>query len=68
MKHIFKETNQYADALAKFGAAFVASFVVFDNLLSVVENLLIFDKVELFVIDGFAANIISLPFEKKCAK
>ncbi len=31
-----------------FGAASVVSFVVFDNPLPVVENLLAFDKAELF--------------------
>ena len=48
VKHIFREANQCADALAKFGAASVVFFVVFDNPLPVVENLLAFDKAELF--------------------
>ena len=45
VNHIFREANQCADALAKLGAAFAVSFVVFDYPL---ENLLAFNKAELF--------------------
>ena len=48
VKHIFREANQCAETLTKFGAMFVTFFVVFDNPPLVVENLLVFDKVELF--------------------
>jgi hypothetical protein len=44
VKNIFRETNQCAEALAKFGAMSVTFFVIFDNL----ENLLVFDKAKLF--------------------
>ncbi|XP_050241857.1 uncharacterized protein LOC126690772 [Quercus robur] len=46
--HIFREANQYADALAKFGATFSSDYVNFVNPSPVVEDLLAFDKTKLF--------------------
>ena len=50
VKHIFREVNQCTDALAKLGATFVASSVVFYNSPLVVENFLAFDNVELYIL------------------
>ena len=50
VKHIFREVNQCTDALAKLGATFVASSVVFYNSPLMVENLLAFDNVELYIL------------------
>ena len=46
--HVYREANQCADALAKLGAQFGSHFVVFCNPLPVVENLLVFDKANMF--------------------
>ena len=48
VQHIFREANQCADALAKFGAILSLDFVNFVNPSPVVEDLLAFDKAELF--------------------
>ncbi len=48
VKHIFRETNQCADALANLRVLSVIPFVIFANSPHVVENLLAFDKTELF--------------------
>ena len=45
--HIFREANQCADALAKFGATLSSDYVNFVNPLAVVD-LLAFDKAELY--------------------
>ena len=45
IQHIFREANQCADALAKFGATLSSDFV---NSPPVVEDLLAFDKAELY--------------------
>ena len=45
--HIYREANQCADALAKFGASSVNSFVIFLNPPSVVESILAADKASL---------------------
>ena len=47
IKHIFKEANQCADAMAKLGASSVTSFVVFLHPLLVVERILANDKARL---------------------
>ena len=46
--HIFREANQYADALAKFGASLSSDYVNFANPPLMVENLLAFDKTKFF--------------------
>ena len=46
--HIYRETNQCADALAKLGAQTDSNFVVFCNPPPVVESLLAFDNANLF--------------------
>ena len=48
VQHIFREANQCADALAKFGATLSSDFVNFVNPPPVVEDLLAFDKAELY--------------------
>ncbi len=48
MQHIFREANQCADALANLGALLDIPFVIFANPPHVMENLLTFDKAELF--------------------
>ena len=48
VQHIFKEANQCADVLAKFGAILSLDFVNFVNPPPMVEDLLAFDKIELF--------------------
>ena len=48
VQHIFREANQCADALAKFRATLSSDFVNFVNPPPVVEDLLAFDKAELF--------------------
>ena len=48
VQHIFKEANQCADALAKFGATLSSDFVNFVNPPLVVEDLLAFDKSEFY--------------------
>ena len=45
--HIFKETNQCADAMAKLGASSATSFVVFLYPLPVMERILADDKASL---------------------
>ena len=47
VKHVFREANQCADALANLGLH-LDSFVTFVNPPLVVENLLAFDKTELY--------------------
>ena len=46
--HVYHEANQCADALAKLGAHSGSHFVVFCNPPPVVENLLAFDKANMF--------------------
>ena len=46
--HVYREANQCADALAKLGAQSGSHFVVFCNPPLVVENLLVFDKANMF--------------------
>ncbi|XP_050263839.1 uncharacterized protein LOC126708061 [Quercus robur] len=46
IQYIFREANQCADALAKFGATLSSDFVNFVNPPPVVEDLLAFDKAE----------------------
>ena len=48
VQHIFKEANQCADALAKFGATLSSGFFNFVNPPPVVEDLLASDKAELY--------------------
>jgi hypothetical protein len=48
VKHIFRKANQCVDALANLGALSVIPFITFANPPYVVENLLAFDKAELF--------------------
>ena len=45
--HIYREANQGADALAKFGASIASSFVIFLNPPSVVESILAADQASL---------------------
>ena len=45
--HIYREANQCADALAKFGASIASSFVIFLNPPSVVESILAANKASL---------------------
>ena len=44
----FHETNQCADALARLGASFDPSFVVFENPPPVVASLLAFDLFDMY--------------------
>jgi hypothetical protein len=46
--HVFREANQCADALAKIGLHLSSSFVTFVDPPPVVEDLLAFDKAELY--------------------
>ena len=46
--HAYREVNQCADALAKLVAHSGTQFVVFCNPPSMVETLLVFDKVSMF--------------------
>jgi len=48
MTHIFRETNKYADRHAKMGAVQLTDFLILYESLLVVDNLLAFDKAELF--------------------
>jgi hypothetical protein len=48
VKHVFREANQCADALANLGLTLDCPFQYFSNPPSVVANLLAFDKAELF--------------------
>ena len=48
VKHVFRETNQYADILANLGLTLDCPFQYFSNPPSMVANLLAFDKAELF--------------------
>ena len=42
--HVYRETNQCADALARLGLGIISSFVIFLEPLHVVEKLVAFDK------------------------
>ena len=44
IEHVYREANQYIDALAKLGAKFFAMFIYFDLPPDVVVNLLTLDK------------------------
>ena len=46
--HAFREANQCADALARLGASFDPSFVVFENPPPVVASLLAFDLFDMY--------------------
>lgn len=48
VKHVFREANQCADAMAKLGLNLDVSFITFVNPPPVVVNLLAFDKAELY--------------------
>ena len=48
VQHIFKEANQCADALAKFGVTLSFDYINFVNSLTMVEDLLTFNKAELY--------------------
>ena len=48
MLHIYHEANQCADVLAKLGIQASSHFIVFCNPPLVVENLLAFDKTNMF--------------------
>ena len=50
MQHAYREANQYADALANLGLNLEVPFMDFVNPPPMVENLLAFDKAELFCI------------------
>ena len=44
IKHVYKEANQYVDALAKLGYNLDSTFVLFDYPLFVVKKLLALDR------------------------
>ena len=46
--HVFREANQYTNALTRFGANSDPSFVVFENPLPVVASLLAFDLSDMY--------------------
>ena len=46
--HTYRETNQYADALAKLGASSLSSFAVFFSPPPMVERIMAFDKANLY--------------------
>jgi hypothetical protein len=48
VEHVFKEANQYADALVKLGLHLNNFFVTFVDPPPMVEDLLAFDKIELY--------------------
>ena len=48
VQHIFKEANQCADALAKFGVTLSSDYVNFVYSPTMVEDLLTFNKAELY--------------------
>ena len=48
MSHIFRETNRCVDRLATMGAVQLIDFLILYEPPPVVDNLLTFDKVELF--------------------
>ena len=48
VQHVYKEANQCADALANLSLNLEVPFMDFVNSQPVVENLLAFDKAELF--------------------
>ena len=48
MKHVYRKANQCADALANLGLHLELSSTVFVNPPLVVENLLAFDKANLY--------------------
>ena len=67
IKHIFREANQCADAIAKLGASSVTSFVVFLHPLPMVERILANDKARLCcnrLVNAWF-NAISLLTQKK---
>ncbi len=60
MWHVFRETNQCADTLAKISLNLSSSFVTFVDPPSVVEDLLAFDKAQLYCTCMIVLNIILL--------
>ena len=69
--HTFREANQCADTLARFGGSSISNFVVFLSPPPVVADLLLADKEatfcnRLFVIDlfGLSFNVMILIYQK----
>ena len=50
VRHVFREANQCADILDKIGLHLSSSFVIFVDPPLVVEDLLAFDKAQLYCI------------------